>query len=99
VLDGGLPRWECEGLPTESGPVVEITRTKYPAPALLSENVRSESPRAGPPSVVAQPSQDYEQMVSNTAKELSDPLAEVVLDARAHGRYEPDCVTSDENPI
>jgi hypothetical protein len=29
-------------------------------------------------------------MVSNAAKELSDPLAEIVLDARAHGRYEPD---------
>jgi thiosulfate/3-mercaptopyruvate sulfurtransferase len=26
-------------------------------------------------------------MVSNAAKELSDPLAEIVLDARAHGRY------------
>ena len=33
-------------------------------------------------------------MVSNAAKDLSDPLAEIVLDARAHGRYEPECVTS-----
>ena len=95
VLDGGLPRWESEGLPTESGPVVEAPRTKYPAPTLASENIRSESSRAGPLSLVAQPSQGYEQMVSNAAKELSDPLAEIVLDARAHGRYEPDCVTSE----
>jgi len=70
VLDGGLPRWEFEGLPTESGPVAEIPRTEYPAPTLASENIRN-----------------YEQMVSNAAKELSDPLAEIVLDARAHGRY------------
>jgi thiosulfate/3-mercaptopyruvate sulfurtransferase len=45
VLDGGLPRWEYEGLPTESGPVMEIPRTGYPAPALASENIRSESSR------------------------------------------------------
>jgi hypothetical protein len=32
----------------------------------------------------------YDQMVSNAAKELSDPLADIVLDARAHGRYEPE---------
>jgi hypothetical protein len=34
----------------------------------------------------AQPAQDYEQMVNNATKELSDPLAEIVLDARSHGR-------------
>lgn len=44
VLDGGLPRWESEGLPTESGPVTAgIPRSKYPAPALESECIRSES--------------------------------------------------------
>jgi hypothetical protein len=32
----------------------------------------------------------YDQMVSNAAKEVSDPLADIVLDARAHGRYEPE---------
>lgn len=46
VLDGGLPRWESEGLPTESGPVVETPRTEYPAPTLASENIRSEYSRA-----------------------------------------------------
>lgn len=28
----------------------------------------------------------YEQMVSNAAKQVSDPLAEIVLDARSLGR-------------
>ncbi|KAI0005482.1 thiosulfate sulfurtransferase [Russula compacta] len=70
VLDGGLPRWEAEGLPTETGPAAEIPRSKYPAPVLASENIRS-----------------YDQMASNAAKELSDPIAEIVVDARSHGRY------------
>jgi len=65
-----FPRWVTEGHPTETGPVTEIPRSKYPPPSLASENVRS-----------------YEQMVSNAAKELSEPLTEVVLDARSHGRY------------
>jgi len=30
---------------------------------------------------------NYEQMVSNAGKQLSDPLAEIVLDARPLGRY------------
>lgn len=30
--------------------------------------------------------QGYEQMVSNAAKQVSDPLAEIVLDARSLGR-------------
>ena len=40
------------------------------------------------------PYKGYEQIVSNAAKELSDPLAEIVLDARARGRYEPRRLTS-----
>ncbi|KAI0271527.1 thiosulfate sulfurtransferase [Gloeopeniophorella convolvens] len=70
VLDGGLPKWEVEGLPTEAGAVTETSRSTYPAPSLANENIRS-----------------YEQMVSNSEKDLSDPLAEIVLDARSHGRY------------
>jgi thiosulfate/3-mercaptopyruvate sulfurtransferase len=44
VLDGGLPGWEIEGLPTEAGPVMEVPRStgKYPAPTLAPENIRSE---------------------------------------------------------
>jgi thiosulfate/3-mercaptopyruvate sulfurtransferase len=42
VLDGGLPRWEMEGLPTETGPAKEISKSKYPPPTLVSENLRSE---------------------------------------------------------
>ena len=98
VLDGGLPRWESEGLPTESGPVAATPKTKYPAPTLASENIRSKYSRAVLEGLVAQSSsQDYEQIVSNAEKELSDPLAEIVLDARGHGRYEPDCVTSESD--
>jgi len=41
VLDGGLPRWEAEGHLTETGPVMEIPRSKYPEPSLASENIRS----------------------------------------------------------
>ncbi|KAI0307584.1 thiosulfate sulfurtransferase [Multifurca ochricompacta] len=70
VLDGGLPRWEVEGFPTETGTAAEISRSKYPVPSLASENIKS-----------------YKQVVSNADKELSDPLAEIVLDARPHGRY------------
>lgn len=42
VLDGGLPGWETEGLPTETGPANEISRSQYPAPTLVSENLKSE---------------------------------------------------------
>jgi thiosulfate/3-mercaptopyruvate sulfurtransferase len=46
VLDGGLPGWETEGLPTEAGPVMEVPRNKYTAPTLASENIRSKSSMA-----------------------------------------------------
>lgn len=70
VLNGGLPGWEIEGLPTETGHAEKLLKSSYPVPALASENIRS-----------------YEQMVSNAAKQLVDPLAEIVLDARSLGRY------------
>lgn len=34
-------------------------------------------------------------MVSNAAQELSDPIAEIVVDARSHGRYMPRHPTSE----
>jgi len=70
VLDGGLPGWEIEGLPTETGHAEKILKSTYPVPEFASENVRS-----------------YEQIVSNAAKQVSDPLSEIVLDARSFGRY------------
>lgn len=70
VLDGGLPGWEIEGLPTETGQAEKIMKSTYPVPDFASEHVRS-----------------YEQMVSNAAKKVSDPLAEIVLDARSLVRY------------
>ena len=87
VLDGGLPRWEAEGHPTETGPVIEMPKSKYPAPSLASENIRSGFSVAILFVFVTQSTQGYEQMVSNAAKELSGPLTEIVLDARSHGRY------------
>ncbi|KAG8846351.1 hypothetical protein FRB96_002021 [Tulasnella sp. 330] len=68
ILNGGLPRWEHEGKPFESGNLKPVKRTAYPPPTLDENLVRS-----------------YEQMVIN-AKEVK-PDAEVVLDARAHGRF------------
>ena len=41
VLDGGLPGWETEGLPTETGHAEKILKSSYPVPAFASENVRS----------------------------------------------------------
>jgi 3-mercaptopyruvate sulfurtransferase SseA len=41
VLDGGLPGWEIEGLPTETGHAENILKSRYPVPAFASENVRS----------------------------------------------------------
>ncbi|KAI9460256.1 Rhodanese-like domain-containing protein [Lactarius psammicola] len=70
VLDGGLPGWETEGLPTETGHAEKTFKSSYPVPDFASKNVRS-----------------YEQMTSNAGKQLSDPLAEIVLDARSLGRY------------
>ena len=87
VLDGGLPRWEAEEHPTETGPVMEIPRSKYPAPSLASENIRSKFAVVVQSVFVTQSIQDYKQMVSNAEKELSEPLTEIVLDARSHGRY------------
>ena len=95
VLDGGLPRWVTEGHPTETGPVMEIPRSKYPAPSLASENVRSGFSVVILSVFAAQSIQGYEQMVSNAAKELSEPLTEIVLDARSHGRYKTRHLTSE----
>jgi len=87
VLDGGLPRWEAEGHFTETGPVMEIPRSKYPDPSLASENIRSGFSVVILFVFVTQSIQGYEEMVNNATKELSEPLTEIVLDARSHGRY------------
>jgi thiosulfate/3-mercaptopyruvate sulfurtransferase len=43
VLDGGLPGWEIEGLPTETGQAEKIMKSTYPVPDFASEHVRSKS--------------------------------------------------------
>ncbi|TFY76307.1 hypothetical protein EWM64_g7705 [Hericium alpestre] len=71
ILNGGLPRWEAEGLPTESGPVSDVAKSVYPPPTVNEGVIRS-----------------YAQVVSNSAFDLStQPTAELVLDARPHGRF------------
>ncbi|KAI0048436.1 Rhodanese-like protein [Auriscalpium vulgare] len=71
VLDGGLPRWEAEGRSVEAGPIGETAKGTYPVPPAPSDAVRS-----------------YEQMVQNSTGDLSTDLtAELVVDARARGRY------------
>ncbi|KAI5119931.1 hypothetical protein M0805_000896 [Coniferiporia weirii] len=75
ILDGGLPRWEAEGLHVEAeidtsgAPGVE--KTSYPEPALDEEVIKS-----------------YGQMVSNAALDPhADPTAALVFDARSNGRF------------
>ncbi|KAF8213310.1 Rhodanese-like domain-containing protein [Mycena galopus ATCC 62051] len=72
ILDGGLPRWEAEGLPLDKEPPIDqVENIKYPTPTLDSNVVRS-----------------YGQMVYNScSKPLEEPKAELVLDARSRGRY------------
>ena len=41
VLDGGLPRWEAEGFPTEGGSPLEIAKSTYPTPSLNEMTIRS----------------------------------------------------------
>lgn len=42
ILDGGLPRWQAEGLPVDDKPPAEITKSQYPTPTLDKTTVRSE---------------------------------------------------------
>ncbi|KAL4069384.1 Rhodanese-like domain-containing protein [Scleroderma citrinum] len=72
VLDGGLPRWEAEGFETEDVPPADCgKKSTYPPPILDKTIVRS-----------------YEQIVANSMLDItSDPDAELVVDARARGRF------------
>ncbi|KAK7463824.1 hypothetical protein VKT23_005761 [Stygiomarasmius scandens] len=41
VLDGGLPMWESESHPVQSGPLPEIQRAEYPTPELDHQSIRN----------------------------------------------------------
>lgn len=41
IINGGLPRWIAEGLPTESGSPTGLKKTQYPTPSLDTRSVRS----------------------------------------------------------
>ncbi|KAH8120633.1 thiosulfate sulfurtransferase [Phellopilus nigrolimitatus] len=74
ILDGGLPRWEAEGLPLDVESVSSTVSKKnatYPTPPLDAEVVKS-----------------YEQVVSNAETEpIIDPTVALVVDARPNGRF------------
>ncbi|KAL6304225.1 Rhodanese-like protein [Sparassis latifolia] len=71
ILDGGLPAWLAHGAPTESGPLHPIECGRYPTPSLDKYLIKR-----------------YEQIVANSKLDPASSIhAEVVLDARPHGRY------------
>jgi len=78
ILDGGLPRWEVEGYPVETGPPsTAVQKTNYPEPSLDEKTIRS-----------------YQQITHNASLNPTDPISELVLDARPRGRW----VGSDPEP-
>ncbi|TDL28739.1 Rhodanese-like protein [Rickenella mellea] len=71
IIDGGLPRWEAEGLPLETRtPEGSRPAMTYAIPSQNDHSIRS-----------------YEQMVSNASRDMSSDLTELVVDARSHGRF------------
>ncbi|KAG8688673.1 hypothetical protein FRC11_004983 [Ceratobasidium sp. 423] len=71
ILDGGLPRWEAEGLPIETGEPTKVQATKYAVPRLNESAVRSYE------QIVANAKLDPS----------TSSAAELVLDARPYGRF------------
>ncbi|TFY72640.1 hypothetical protein EVG20_g372 [Dentipellis fragilis] len=71
VLNGGLPRWQAEGLSTHGGPLADVEKSTYPLPSLNDDAIRSYS------QVVDNSAYDLS----------AQPIAELVLDARSRGRY------------
>ncbi|PPR01175.1 hypothetical protein CVT24_006051 [Panaeolus cyanescens] len=71
IINGGLPQWVEDGLPTVSGQgVPEPKPATYPPPKLNEQAIRS-----------------YDQIVANTKCELAAPATSLVLDARPGGRF------------
>ncbi|KAI0786025.1 Rhodanese-like domain-containing protein [Abortiporus biennis] len=72
ILDGGLPAWEHHGCPTESGEMSsQDSNVSYPPPKFDETVIR-----------------DYYQMLQNATTNLNQQgIAEVVVDARPHGRF------------
>ncbi|KAF8624890.1 hypothetical protein AX15_005758 [Amanita polypyramis BW_CC] len=71
IINGGLPSWRSEGLEVEEGTPSQVEKATYPTPVLNTNAIRS-----------------YEQVVANSVLDpATDPVAELVLDARPRGRY------------
>jgi len=73
ILDGGLPAWVSRSLPVEEGPLeTSFPQTEYPEAKVDASMVKS-----------------YEDMAANLKKSpLSDPSANLVLDARSAARFD-----------
>ncbi|KAL0950893.1 hypothetical protein HGRIS_007652 [Hohenbuehelia grisea] len=71
IIDGGLPRWQADGLPVEDGVPQQAQPSEYPAPILDTATVKSYE------QVVSN---------SLLGPALSSD-AEIVVDARSQGRY------------
>ncbi|KAJ8588195.1 Rhodanese-like protein [Rhizopogon salebrosus TDB-379] len=71
ILDGGLPRWEAEGLPIEVEPPAQARKAVYPTPVLDKEMIRSYD----------------QMVSNSFPDPQSDPALELVIDARSRGRF------------
>ncbi|KAI0067874.1 thiosulfate sulfurtransferase, partial [Artomyces pyxidatus] len=71
ILNGGLPRWESDGLPTESGPLEAGPKSTYSVPTEDKNAIRSYE----------------QMVDNSKANVSDGPTAELVLDARPRGRY------------
>ncbi|PFH50741.1 hypothetical protein AMATHDRAFT_75429 [Amanita thiersii Skay4041] len=71
IIDGGLPLWRLEGLPTEEGPLSHVEKSTYPTPTLNTKAIRNYE------QIVSNSALDPDV----------DSGAELVLDARSRGRY------------
>lgn len=87
VLDGGLPRWEAEGLSIEQDSPAEVKRSHYPTPAFDKDTIRSKACTTRISFSLTYLILGYQQIVSNSAlNPSSDVNAELVVDARSRGR-------------
>ncbi|KAK4046817.1 hypothetical protein OIV83_005812 [Microbotryomycetes sp. JL201] len=96
VLDGGLPRWQAEGYDVVRSDSDFDARDAATHGLQLSKALYGEASEDGLKSMYAsypEPTYDesfvrsYDQVVSNSERDMADPSAEVVLDARPSGRF------------
>ncbi|CAL1696516.1 unnamed protein product [Somion occarium] len=88
ILNGGLPHWEANGCTVETGEPKPVEPIEYPPPFLDQEVIRSKCLHPLQYRFGLSFSIGYEQIISNANRDPStEPIAELVLDARPKGRY------------